>query len=431
MAVLVAASGCYVTAPIKPSELALLDGYHDGEPKGGTVSVLSPDNKPTEIAGGSQIFLDLPYPPPSARGSTSGIEPGGTYGGTFKSIQVSDGVFNGLTDTGQRIQVPLGSIRAARVTEPNRAAVGLGHGALYVLAGTLVLLLAGTGYVYYSLSHNGCTESNPCAGTGRTLRVARWAVIAPAIEADGWEADLPAGDAPLPPPEVRAALARFWTESARGEHASVPAFSRLALSLVAAGAPARLVESAHWAALDEIKHARLAFSLASAYAGEPVGPGPLPALQKAPAVTATSLAELAAESLIDGCLLEGVGAEMVRRALLRARDPRVRAALAVIAPDEVSHAALAWDVVQWCCDRGGDPVLRALTAALAKAPASVPAPRIPDALADALADHGWLGAAVWEDAFHATEAAVIARVAVLSAGSPSLVGFSSDRRLSP
>ena len=163
------------------------------------------------------------------------------------------------------------------------------------------------------------------------------------------------GDAPLPPPEVRAALARLWTESARGEHASVPAFSRLALSLVAAGAPARLVESAHWAALDEIKHARLAFSLASAYAGEPVGPGPLPALQQAPAVTATSLAELAAESLIDGCLLEGVGAEMVRRALLRARDPRVRAALAVIAPDEVSHAALAWDVVQWCCDRAVTP----------------------------------------------------------------------------
>ena len=107
---------------------------------------------------------------------------------------------------------------------------------------------------------------------------------------------------------------------------------------------------------------------------------------------------------------------MARRALLRARDPRVRAALAVIAPDEVSHAALAWDVVQWSCDRGGDPVRRALTAALAKAPASVPAPGIPDALADALADHGWLGAAVWEDAFHATEAAVIARVAVLSAG---------------
>src|SRR5579863_1475312 len=115
---LVAASGCYVTAPIKPSELALLDGYHDGEPKGGTVMVLSPDNKPTEIAGESKIFLDLPEPP--QRWSSSGPEPGGTYGGTFRSIQVSGGIFDGVTDTGQRIQVPLASIQAARVTEPNR-----------------------------------------------------------------------------------------------------------------------------------------------------------------------------------------------------------------------------------------------------------------------------------------------------------------------
>jgi hypothetical protein len=394
---LIAAAGCYVTAPIKPSELTLLDGYHDGEPKGGTVSVLSPDNKPTEIAENSQIFID-----------TSD----GTYGGTFKSIRVTDGIFRGVKENGEAMQVPLGAIQAARVAEPNRSARGPFYAIMVVGGGVVALLVVGI--ASFVLQGYGCTETHPCKG--RALRVARQVVTAPAIDADGWAADLPAADTAPPSPELRAALVHLWVESARGEHASVPAFSRLALSLVAVGAPARLVEAAHWAALDEINHARLSFSLASAYAGEPVGPGPLPELRQAPAVTASSLAELSAESLIDGCLLEGAAAEVARRALLRARDPRARAALAVIAPDEASHAALAWDIVRWCCDQGGDPVRRALSAALENAPPSVTPPRIPEVLADALADHGCLGAGDWDEAFRNTAAVVAARVAALGAG---------------
>jgi hypothetical protein len=386
IAALVAAAGCYATAPLKPSELALLDGYHDGEPKGGTVSLLSPDNKPTEIAANSQIFLDLPD---------------GTRGGTFRSIQVRDGTFNGFMTDGQSVQAPLGSIRAARVREPNNA------GAIAIFVG----LAFGLSLLY--VSGHYLASSGP-SGTGRALRLVRQPVAARAIEVRGWEADLPV--AAYLPPNVRGALARLWTESARGEHASVPAFSRLSLSLVALGAPAYLVEAAHRAALEEIVHARLAFSLASAYAGEAVGPGPLPELQNASAVTATSLAALAAESLVDGCLLEGVAAEVARRALARARDPQARTALAVIARDEASHTALAWDVVNWCWAEGGDIVRRGLPAALRKAPATVTSPAIPAALADLLADHGWLGADVWEEAFHAVSDDVAARVAALAAG---------------
>jgi hypothetical protein len=123
---LVALSGCYVTAPIKPSELARLDGYRDGEPKGGTVSVLSPANQPVTVAGSSQIYLDLPD---------------GTYGGTFKSIQVSDGVLSSVTEDGQAKQVPLESIKAARVREPSPGTtvlVGVGIAAA-VLGGTIWL----------------------------------------------------------------------------------------------------------------------------------------------------------------------------------------------------------------------------------------------------------------------------------------------------
>jgi hypothetical protein len=393
---LFAVAGCYVTAPIKPSELARLDGYHDGEPKGGTVSVLSPDNRPTEIAGDSEIYLDVP---------------GGTVGGSFRSIQVHDGLFLGVTDRGQPVQVPLGSITAARVTEPNRSVRGPLYVLLVVVGGFVVV----SALPFYALAHSNCTDAHPCSG--RALRVARRTVTAHAIDTAGWDVELTGAEAAPSPLELRRALARLWAESARAEHASVPAFSRLSLTLVALGAPARLVTAAHRAALEEIDHARLAFSLASAYAGEPVGPGPLPELLKARSVTAASLAELAAESLVDGCLLEGVAAEVARRALFRARDGQVQAALTVIARDEASHTDLAWEVVEWCCEKGGDPVRRSLTTALTNAPASVTPPDIPGELAD----HGWLGAGAWEEAFRATAATVAARVAELQRQQPTNV----------
>src|SRR5262249_6350017 len=82
--------------------------------------------------------------------------------------------------------------------------------------------------------------------------------------AGAWtEGDRPSTDGRTP--EERASLAEAWTASALFEHASVASFSRVSLELMAAGAPADLVELAHLAALDEIRHARLCFALAAAY----------------------------------------------------------------------------------------------------------------------------------------------------------------------
>ena len=312
-----------------------------------------------------------------------------------------DGLFSGVTKEGFTVQVPLASIQGARVHEPNRPAMHLA----YLAIGTVTVVALLAGFVAVALVH-GPAE-------GRALRVARLAVTARSIKVDGWDTQLLPPESPPPSSEARRALARLWTEMARGEHASVPAFSRLSLSLVALGAPARLVEAAHRAALQEIEHARLAFSLASTYAGSPVGPGRLIALYAARAVTATSVAALAVESLIDGCLLEGVAADVAQQALARARDERARAAFAVVARDEASHAALAWDVVLWCCDQGGEAVRWRLLAELEKAPTSVPWPQIPPDLADELADHGWLGRKAWEDALRRTSSSVASRVAVL------------------
>ena len=211
--------------------------------------------------------------------------------------------------------------------------------------------------------------------------------------------------------EGRRALAVAWTETARAEHASVPAFSRLSLTLVALGAPARLVERAHVAALEEIEHARLSFALAAAYAGEQVAPGPLAELHGAPAVTARSLAELAEESLIDGCLIEGVAAAAAAASLAGARDPAVRAALTIIARDEASHVALAWEIVGWCWRQGGADLRRRLLKLAHRMPSVGPSPEQPARLTGELAAHGCLEPAAWRGLLEQTRTEVASRVA--------------------
>ncbi|WP_053335495.1 hypothetical protein [Plesiocystis pacifica] len=70
-------------------------------------------------------------------------------------------------------------------------------------------------------------------------------------------------------------LAAHWLGVARLEHASVASFARFVAELTQLGARAALIAEALRAAEDEVRHAQLAFGLASAYAGEPLGPGPL------------------------------------------------------------------------------------------------------------------------------------------------------------
>jgi hypothetical protein len=133
VAAVLAASGCYASTPIKPSELARLDGYENGAPRGGRISVLSPTNQPVEIAGGSLIILDLPQ---------------GTRGGQFRSIQVRDGIFYGETMHGQSIQAPLASVSAARVKGPDPGGSQVG----WALLAVGIMLGAVVGYIAYGVS---------------------------------------------------------------------------------------------------------------------------------------------------------------------------------------------------------------------------------------------------------------------------------------
>jgi len=188
--------------------------------------------------------------------------------------------------------------------------------------------------------------------------------------------------------ETRRRLAASWLEAARMEHASVAAFSATSLRLMALGAPPELIAATHRAALDEIEHARIAFALASAYAGSPVSPAGFEEVARG---VCSELVDFAIETFVDGCIGETAAALEAERASAAAVDPAIQAILARIAVDEARHAELAWQIVAWCVRR--EPALVGdLRAAMH---ASAPAIADPGDLAA----HGVLGVAARRAAY--------------------------------
>lgn len=174
------------------------------------------------------------------------------------------------------------------------------------------------------------------------------------------------------PAEARAAA---WAEAGRGEHASVAAFARLALELLAHGAPPALVQAALAAADDELRHARLCFERAGCAAGT---------LEIPPFAAARPLAEIASDAVREGCVAETVGAVVARAAA--ASEP----ALDGIAADEERHAVLSWQIVAWALRTGGPEVRAAVRAGFAR---PAPRPRLGPMQLRSGADHAALQAA--------------------------------------
>jgi len=191
---------------------------------------------------------------------------------------------------------------------------------------------------------------------GSALRAAE------ATERDDWSDAMP--PAPDLDDATRAALARAWLDDALQEHASIAAFARFSMMLLAAGAPAELVEGSQRAALDEIRHARACFSLARRYGAPASGPAEL---RVDDAMAPMSLAELAALTAEEGCVGETLGALLAEEQAARATDLACASLLRRIARDETRHAELAWRFVAWAVARGGAGVARAVEIAIDRA----------------------------------------------------------------
>jgi hypothetical protein len=207
---------------------------------------------------------------------------------------------------------------------------------------------------------------------GRPLRVAGLRVlprvqrgrVRPALAADApWVDSLE--------PETRQVLAELWLADARAEYSSIKAFEYLARDLEVAKAPQELIDAARRAGLEEVGHATLCFAVASAYAGQRLAPSPLSSVLLAVKATRSKrsvsrqrhIERLAVESLVEGCIEEGLAARVALLGARHAKEPAIRQALRRIAREEATHADLAYAIVGWAV-REQPSVMTALHRAL-------------------------------------------------------------------
>lgn len=161
----------------------------------------------------------------------------------------------------------------------------------------------------------------------------------------------------------RVRLGALWREDAAHEHASVAAFARAALQLMALGAPAELLAGLTRAQADEVAHARVCFGVATAFDGLERGPGGLDVSGLLDRVDAEAML---VDTLVGGAVGETLAAGRARAAAEAAVDPALGVILHRIAADEARHAALAWRVARWLLQVRpdlGDLALRTLSAA--------------------------------------------------------------------
>ncbi len=214
----------------------------------------------------------------------------------------------------------------------------------------------------------------PSCDIGRPLVVDGRARTAQAVARSDWSGDAPPGELSLSPAQ-RAAAALRYREIAAMEHASVASFSRFALQLLAVGAPADLLTATHQAALDEVRHAELAFSLASTLSGQPHGPGPLP---EAAAPLRRDLISIVEALVHEACVGETLGAAEAALGARSASPRWLKGALEQVALDEQRHAELGWRALAWLLR--GHPGLREVARQAFEQAESTHAAALPDEL---------------------------------------------------
>jgi hypothetical protein len=153
----------------------------------------------------------------------------------------------------------------------------------------------------------------------------------------------------------RETLGDYFAEIAFLEAASVDAFRVLARELRHHKAPDSLVRAARRAASDEVRHARMATTLARRAGVTPRAPRIEPR-------SVRTLEAIAIENAAEGCVRETFGALLATHQARAATSADLRRTFARIAKDETRHAALAWRVARWLdgrLDRGARLRVRA------------------------------------------------------------------------
>ena len=135
-----------------------------------------------------------------------------------------------------------------------------------------------------------------------------------------------------------------WLQQAEGEHASVASFARHTLQLMSLGAPSDLLEASQAASIDEIKHAKMCYGLASSFLEQDMVPG---VFDVENSLEGLNVKDIIQSVIQEGCVEETLAAIEAHYREYLAKDPGVKATLKEIAEDETRHAKLAWDTVIW------------------------------------------------------------------------------------
>jgi hypothetical protein len=94
--------------------------------------------------------------------------------------------------------------------------------------------------------------------------------------------------------------------------------------------------------------------------------GATPRIARAPRLPCRSVAAIARENIVEGCVREAFGALVATYQAERA-SPELRAAFRAIAADERRHSQLAEDVHAWIAERLDDATIAELAAVRAQA----------------------------------------------------------------
>lgn len=156
--------------------------------------------------------------------------------------------------------------------------------------------------------------------------------------------------------EQRQTLATFWLRTAQLEHASVASFHQFGLDLMRFGASPDLLMRTNKAAMDEISHAKAAFSITEGFLGHPFSPGEFH-MKLQPA---KNIAEFAVNVAMEGAVNETLAVVLAILQQDKCEDHAIKKFLAEIVREEAEHAELAWDTLRWLIDIAGEDVVDAL-----------------------------------------------------------------------
>lgn len=138
----------------------------------------------------------------------------------------------------------------------------------------------------------------------------------------------------------RSNLGAYFAKASHLEAASVVAFAQLERELAALGAPPRLLRALGRARADEVRHAEVTSRLAKRFGAN------APAVRVKRGRNRNALA-IAIENAREGCVRETLGAVIALHRAARAEDAEVARAMRAIARDELRHARLSWQLMEW------------------------------------------------------------------------------------